>query len=112
MYFYDLNWQLIGTKNGYLAEDDWRVKSVRAVSGLLAELSHKIHVPEEVLSHPAGALTCSVAQRMSWAAGRKTRRIEDKAYCLLGIVGVNMPSIYGEGMKAFPASPTSHHAAE
>lgn len=38
---------------------------------------------------------------MSWAAGRATTRIEDIAYCLLGIFDVNMPMIYGEGQKAF-----------
>ncbi|KAH8879042.1 HET-domain-containing protein [Thozetella sp. PMI_491] len=43
----------------------------------------------------------SVAQRMSWAAGRKTTRREDAAYCLLGIFGINMPLLYGEGDKAF-----------
>ncbi|KAI1380303.1 heterokaryon incompatibility protein-domain-containing protein [Hypoxylon crocopeplum] len=43
----------------------------------------------------------SVAERMSWAAKRMTSRKEDIAYCLLGIFGVNMPLIYGEGMNAF-----------
>ena len=43
----------------------------------------------------------SVAQRMSWASKRKTTREEDMAYCLLGIFGVNMPLIYGEGEMAF-----------
>jgi hypothetical protein len=43
----------------------------------------------------------SVAQRMSWAAGRETTRIEDRAYCLLGIFQVNMAMIYGEGERAF-----------
>ena len=43
----------------------------------------------------------SVAQRLSWAARRATKRREDIAYCLLGIFGVNMPMIYGEGNKAF-----------
>jgi hypothetical protein len=28
-------------------------------------------------------------------------RIEDMAYCLLGIFDINMPMIYGEGTKAF-----------
>lgn len=44
---------------------------------------------------------CSVAQRMSWAAERKTTRREDLAYCLMGIFDVNMPLLYGEGEKAF-----------
>jgi len=30
-----------------------------------------------------------------------TTRAEDKAYCLLGLLDVNMPMLYGEGMKAF-----------
>jgi hypothetical protein len=38
---------------------------------------------------------------MSWAAARETTRVEDLAYCLLGIFDVNMSLIYGEGMKAF-----------
>ena len=43
----------------------------------------------------------SVAQIMSWAAGRETTREEDIAYCLLSLLGVNMPLIYGEGARAF-----------
>ncbi|KAI0483980.1 HET-domain-containing protein [Xylariaceae sp. FL0804] len=44
----------------------------------------------------------SVAERMSWAAGRRTTRPEDAAYSLMGIFGVSMPVLYGEGMtKAF-----------
>ncbi|KAK5125276.1 hypothetical protein LTR85_000952 [Meristemomyces frigidus] len=42
--------------------------------------------------------SASVARRMSWAAEReKTTRPEDTAYSLLGIFGVNMPLLYGEG---------------
>jgi hypothetical protein len=43
----------------------------------------------------------SVAQKMSWAAKRVTTRLEDQAYCLMGIFGVNMPPLYGEGPGAF-----------
>ncbi|THU97116.1 HET-domain-containing protein [Dendrothele bispora CBS 962.96] len=44
----------------------------------------------------------SIAQRMSWAAFRETTRPEDQAYSLMGLFGVNMPPIYGEGgPKAF-----------
>jgi hypothetical protein len=38
---------------------------------------------------------------MSWVASRSTTREEDIAYCLLGIFGVSMPLLYGEGIKAF-----------
>lgn len=43
----------------------------------------------------------SIAQKMSCAANRVTTRIEDQAYCLLGLFGVNMPLLYGEGEMAF-----------
>jgi hypothetical protein len=43
----------------------------------------------------------SIAQRMSWASKRETTRVEDKAYCLLGLFSVNMPLLYGEGRRAF-----------
>lgn len=43
----------------------------------------------------------SIATRMSWASSRKTTRVEDVSYCLLGLFEVNMPLLYGEGEKAF-----------
>ena len=43
----------------------------------------------------------SIAKRMSWAVGRKTTRVEDRAYSLLGIFNINMPMLYGEGWRAF-----------
>jgi hypothetical protein len=43
----------------------------------------------------------SVAQKMSWASVRETTRIEDRAYSLLGLFGVHMPPLYGEGENAF-----------
>ena len=38
---------------------------------------------------------------MSWAANRTTTRLEDRAYSLMGLLGVNMPMLYGEGKRAF-----------
>ncbi|KAM0251725.1 hypothetical protein ACHAQJ_008046 [Trichoderma viride] len=38
-----------------------------------------------------------VEERLKWAETRHTTREEDWAYCLLGIFGVFMPLIYGEG---------------
>lgn len=39
----------------------------------------------------------NVDERMTWVTGRKTTIEEDRAYCLLGIFGVFLPLIYGEG---------------
>jgi hypothetical protein len=38
---------------------------------------------------------------MSWASTRETTRVEDLAYCLMGIFNVNLPPLYGEGERAF-----------
>jgi hypothetical protein len=46
--------------------------------------------------------SCTVAVKMSWAADRQASVAEDSAYGLLGLFGVNMGLIYGEGAsKAF-----------
>ncbi|KAI0476613.1 heterokaryon incompatibility protein-domain-containing protein [Xylariaceae sp. FL0804] len=42
-----------------------------------------------------------ISQRLSWVAKRHTTRKEDIAYCLLGLLGVHMPVLYGEGEAAF-----------
>jgi hypothetical protein len=41
----------------------------------------------------------SVPTRISWAKKRETKREEDKAYSLMGIFGIHMSPIYGEGEK-------------
>ena len=41
-----------------------------------------------------------IVERMSWAAKRQTTKPEDMAYCLLGIFGINMAPLYGEGAVA------------
>ncbi|KAI0359784.1 HET-domain-containing protein [Trametes cingulata] len=58
-------------------------------------------VDREVLTGEAALDSVSVARRMSWASKRKTTRIEDEAYALMGIFGVSLPTIYGEGRRAF-----------
>jgi hypothetical protein len=39
----------------------------------------------------------SVEERISWAATRTTTLEEDRVYCLLGVCGVFLPLLYGEG---------------
>jgi hypothetical protein len=69
-----------------------RYSLLRAVTG----------IEEKVLGNPRMSLPRLLAAcKFSWAAQRKTTRVEDTAYCLLGLLGVNMPLLYGEGEKAF-----------
>jgi len=39
----------------------------------------------------------TVEERMLWAKNRTTKRGEDMAYCLMGILDISMPANYGEG---------------
>lgn len=84
MEFFNRDWESIGTK------DD-----------LLELLSERTGIPIDVLDRKAALESCSVAQRMSWAAHRTTEREEDRAYSLLGIFDVSLEMIYGEREKAF-----------
>ncbi|PKK46783.1 hypothetical protein CI102_8931, partial [Trichoderma harzianum] len=83
VYFLDKEWNDLGTKKS-----------------LQEAVSDQTRIPINILSG-ASLETATVAQRMSWASQRKTTRIEDRAYCLMGIFGINMPLLYGEGERAF-----------
>ncbi|KAF2767922.1 HET-domain-containing protein [Teratosphaeria nubilosa] len=68
----------------------------------IAELAPEItHVDLDVLLGITLPADVCIARRLSWAASRKTTRLEDEAYALLGILNINMPVIYGEGRGAF-----------
>ena len=82
--FYNRSWSYLGSKD--------------ALYNLLQDITG---VDADVLSGQTKPYQCTVAQRMSWAAQRTTSRVEDRAYSLLGIFGVNMPMLYGEGDRAF-----------
>jgi hypothetical protein len=45
--------------------------------------------------------TFGAAQVLSWASGRKTTRVEDIAYSLIGLLDVSLNIAYGEGGKSF-----------
>jgi hypothetical protein len=77
--FFDKAWGEIGTKAS-LSQD---IKRITGIDDLYNFRS------------------ASVAQKMSWAARRETTRVEDRAYSLMGIFNINMPTLYGEGERAF-----------
>ncbi|KAF4962411.1 hypothetical protein FSARC_9520 [Fusarium sarcochroum] len=81
----------------FLAEDWHEIGTKGNLSTTISEIT-KIDVIT-LLKHTWSHV--SVAMIMSWASMRKTTRLEDQAYSLLGLFDVNMPLIYGEGHKAF-----------
>ncbi|KAL1948071.1 hypothetical protein VTO73DRAFT_12146 [Trametes versicolor] len=82
--FLSMTWNVLGTKMS------------------LAKTLEKItKVDFDILVGRTTLDSVSVARRMSWAAHRYTTRVEDRAYSLLGIFGLHMSPIYGEGENAF-----------
>ncbi|KAI0531664.1 heterokaryon incompatibility protein-domain-containing protein [Xylaria digitata] len=81
--FYSKDWQYLGRKN------------------TLTRLLSSITGVDLFILLGGNPRLVSVARRMHWASHRDTTRVEDEAYCLLGLFGVNMPLLYGEGQKAF-----------
>jgi hypothetical protein len=69
------------------------------------DIWESIHVVESVefpqIQLSVRLSSASIEERTSWASRRQATRVEDIAYCLLGIFGVNMPLVYGEGERAF-----------
>jgi hypothetical protein len=68
---------------------------------LISVLRNVTRIDEGILLGTKSLDRVSVAEKMSWAATRETTRVEDMAYCLLGIFDINMPLLYGEGDTAF-----------
>lgn len=66
----------------------------------LGELLHEITSIPKAALQGSTLSSFSIKERMSWARGRETKRLEDKAYSLLGIFGVHMPLLYGEGVES------------
>ncbi|KAI6019138.1 hypothetical protein EDC04DRAFT_2517052, partial [Pisolithus marmoratus] len=58
-------------------------------------------IPQPVLNEGLQSKCLSVAQTFSWAAHHTMTHEEDQAYSLLGLLGVHMPMLYGEGKNAF-----------
>ncbi|KAK3331260.1 heterokaryon incompatibility protein-domain-containing protein [Apodospora peruviana] len=83
--FFGQSWNQLGTRS----ELGDCVKEITRISeGILLGYSSPDAIP--------------VAVRMSWISNRTTTRPEDIAYCMMGLLNVNMPLVYGEGAeKAF-----------
>lgn len=101
-YYYSRGWtlqELIAPRSVFFYTRGWQLIGER--SDLADDLHNITGIATDVLKLQRSFLDCSIAQRMSWASKRQTTRVEDGAYCLIGLFNVNMPLLYGEGSKAF-----------
>lgn len=80
--FVDQAWRRIGTR------ETWAVEIKEA---------SKIEARHLTAFSPTDFTSCSIAMRLSWASRRNTTVEEDETYSLLGLFGISLPLIYGEG---------------
>ncbi|EJT73646.1 hypothetical protein GGTG_07502 [Gaeumannomyces tritici R3-111a-1] len=91
--------ELIAPKELLFFNREWRGVGSKL---LLREAIEKITgISKDAFNHKQDLRHYSAATKMFWASKRTTTRTEDMAYCLVGLFGINMPLLYGEGAKAF-----------
>lgn len=92
--------ELIAPRRVLFLSADWTVLGDKhELADLLEEITG---IDRDVLTFRRRLSDVSVADRLSWALHRNARRPEDIAYCLMGLFGIHMAPLYGEGAyKAF-----------
>ena len=81
--FFSREWRRLGTKDS------------------LQEVISRITKIDSQVLQGAKLSNYSVEERLAWAEHRQATRVEDGAYCLLGLFDINMPLLYGEGNRAY-----------
>ncbi|KAI1788652.1 hypothetical protein LXA43DRAFT_630302 [Ganoderma leucocontextum] len=89
--------ELIAPLNAVFLSKSWNFVGSKASLAVVLQEITGVDLDVLLLRDPYWMSDYSVARRMSWAARRTTIRPEDRAYSLLGIFGVTIPIIYGEG---------------
>ncbi|KAI9154793.1 putative het domain-containing protein [Paramyrothecium foliicola] len=93
--------ELLAPQHLVFFSQEWSQIGQMKDGNILRTVSEVTGIQMSYLTTPDSAMLASTAQKMSWLAMRTTTRIEDIAYCMLGLFDINMPLLYGEGMKAF-----------
>ncbi|TBU37123.1 hypothetical protein BD309DRAFT_1084866 [Dichomitus squalens] len=91
--------ELIAPSEVKFLSNDWNIIGTKLT--LVDIVDETTTIPWEALLRLEPLDVFSVAERLSWAARRETTRVEDRAYSLFGIFDINMPTLYGEGERAF-----------
>ena len=91
--------ELVAPEHVEFCATDWKTLGTKA--SLCDAITRITGIDKRVLMDPSILSTLSIAHRFSWAADRQTSRLEDIAYCLMGVFNISMPLLYGEGSKAF-----------
>ncbi len=82
--FFDHSWHSIGTR-----------------FDLATTISEVTSIDRQYLELKRDPRSASCLSKMDWVSRRVTTRVEDIAYCMLGLFDIVMPLLYGEREKAF-----------
>jgi hypothetical protein len=93
--------ELIAPRNVKFFDGAWSFLGYKTSDSLSRTIATITGVDSLVLNDPSIIKAYSISKKMSWAARRRTTRTEDRAYSLMGIFGVFMTPMYGEGTHAF-----------
>ncbi|KJX99495.1 hypothetical protein TI39_contig355g00008 [Zymoseptoria brevis] len=97
--FFTRHWEVFGHKCPLTERD-------ATCHGFGVRLNTKIEkitgIPSDILrSYQKNADKYDLEATIKWTLGRVTTRPEDQVYCLLGLVGIFMAPLYGEGLEAW-----------
>ncbi|KAI8930558.1 hypothetical protein NX059_012168 [Plenodomus lindquistii] len=80
----------------FFSRQGWHIGEKASLDQLLHEITD---IPLTALRNcPLDRFSAS--ERRRWAENRETTEKEDIVYCLLGLLGVSMPTAYGEGQES------------
>lgn len=82
--FFTRDWRLIGTREEL-------VDPISRHTGINPDILRSARIPREI----------TISQKMVWAKGRETTKVEDRSYSMLGILGISIFPVYGIGDGAF-----------
>ncbi|MCJ1351809.1 MAG: hypothetical protein MMC33_001793 [Icmadophila ericetorum] len=105
--------ELIAPATVVFFSKDWeRISEKRECLNIINDITA---VPGRLLSSQAEPFEFSVAERMSWASNRLTTRVEDEAYSLMGLFGVEpvignhqFTGLLAQRLKSFASSRNIH----
>lgn len=106
--FLTKGWEVLGHKCRYHAEGVAGPECAcdyggPVINDLLSVVSgiHRSALLPAVHDASSTALSLEPDVKAQWVQNRRTLETEDLAYCLFGVMGVQLPILYGEGAKAW-----------
>ncbi|PTB40414.1 hypothetical protein M441DRAFT_81124 [Trichoderma asperellum CBS 433.97] len=81
--------------------DGYKYKKFGTARDLKKSINEVTKISVKNLIRETNLETLRVGSVMAWASKRRTTRVEDRAYSLLGLFKINLPMLYGQRERAF-----------